>query len=120
MANVTETVENLQEIETKRLFNFVKFYPTFEDFSDEDLMFFAKEAYDCGINCRNFEELYYGYHGDSYHQEREFARQFYTEMIPISAIEILESLLYYVDFDEVWNRELRYAFVNICGHFFSN
>ena len=87
------------------------------DFDDEEAIQFASDLEDHGIETEEqFDDAYQGY-VNSYHAEREFAEQFYNDMGMIDSDHPLYS---FIDWQEVWDRQLRYDFFEIDGHFFRN
>ena len=87
------------------------------EMDEDEATQFASELEDNGIETeREFDDAYQGY-VDDYHSERAFAEQFYTDM---GVIDTDHPLYSFVNWQEVWDCNLRYDFFEIDGHFFRN
>lgn len=97
---------------------FVEFLMDRLDMDEEEATEFASDLEDHGIETEEqFDEAYFGDYGNTYHPEREFAENFYEEL---GEINVDNPLYSFIDWQEVWDRQLRYDFNNINGHFFRN
>ena len=82
---------------------------------DEDAQQFASDLEEHGIETESdFEDAYFGYYS-SYYSEKEFAEDFYRDMI-----DNTNPLYNHIDWQSVWDCNLRYDFFEIDGHFFRN
>lgn len=87
------------------------------DFVEEEAIQFASDLKDHGIETEDqFDEAYFGYI-DEYFAEREFAEQFYKDM---GVIDSDHPLYGFIDWQDVWDSNLRYDYFEINGHFFRN
>jgi hypothetical protein len=85
------------------------------DMTEDEAIQFASDLEDHGIETEEqFDDAYYG----SFDSEKEFAEEFYTDMM--GQIDSNHPLYSFINWQEVWDCQLRYDFVEIDGYFFRN
>lgn len=79
--------------------------------------YLATELADHGIETmEQFDDAFYGSY-NAYNPEADFAEQFYNELGEVSQDSPLYS---FIDWQQVWDCQLRYDFFNVGEFFFRN
>lgn len=105
-ATVNDTVFELSEHISDRL-----------GISPDDSYKLAEELIEHGIETDDqFDESFQG-EFDDWKNEEEFAQEFYLSM---GALDTESPLFSYIDWQQVWDSELRYDYFHIDTYFFRN
>ena len=95
-------------------------HPDFKDLEKEELENLAQELIDHGITEWTFDDVYCGDFSSEWNQEVHFTRELIYDLAPYSCSEFLESFGAYLDFQAIWDCDLRHDYINVQGYFFRN